>query len=239
VSTLELLPGWSVKCHPASRSHFQSFEDDPAQRDELQAFFSHSSTGMKLLDIGAHHGLFTLAALHCGGSPARVIAVEPSTRAAEILKINLRLNNRADRVCVENIALGPTDGELKMLTTGPAGADYLVVPASTRPDTTFVPQRSLPSLLRETQFQPTHIKMDVESCEYEILESSIEVLASLKPTLFLELHGNMLRARGKDPARVPEMLRAAGYRQFLELGRAIDSCELASRKATARLVCLQ
>jgi FkbM family methyltransferase len=236
---LELLPGWSVKCHPASRSHFQSFEDDPAQRDELRAFFSHSSTVTKLLDIGAHHGVFTLAALHCGGPTARVVAVEPSTRAAEILKINLQLNNRADRVRVENIALGPTDGELKMLTTGPAGADYLVVPASARSDTTCVPQRSLASFLRETEFQPTHVKMDVESCEYEVLESSVELLAGLKPILFLELHGNMLRARGKDPARVPEMLRAAGYRRFLELGRALDPLELASREQPARLVCLQ
>ena len=70
--------GWTVRCHPISARQFALFRTDDALRQELTSFVAHCRPGMRLLDVGASHGLFSLAALHFGGQTARVVAVDPS-----------------------------------------------------------------------------------------------------------------------------------------------------------------
>jgi FkbM family methyltransferase len=239
LSVVNITEEWSLRCHPASRAHFEVFHSDPLQAKELAAFLASTSRGMQLLDIGAHHGFFSLAALQAGGPDARVLSVEASTRAAEILKINLRANGATKQVRVINAALGDVDGQLQMLTTGPAGADYLIIPTEARSDTIPVSVRSMPSLLRETGFKPTHIKLDIEGCEFEVIEAAADLLSELKPVIYLELHGSLLRARGKDPALVISKLLDAGYRYFGCDGEPGDLRFIADRHFDCRLVCVQ
>ncbi len=236
--TVSPAEGWSLRCHPAARHHYEVFRDDPIQAEELRAFAAHCSPGMKLLDVGAHYGLFALAALHYGGADSRVVCVEASPRAARILQANLQLNLAQSQVAVVKCAMGAEDGELPMLTTGPFGGDYFVVPTETRSDTTMVPQRNMHSLLSELHFAPTHIKMDIEGFEAEVIESAVDTLAGFKPVLYLELHGNVLKARGKDPATVMSNLRQAGYSRFLHEMQPVDESALERCQFTCRLVCL-
>jgi FkbM family methyltransferase len=229
---------WSLRCHPAARAHFEVFRQDPAQAQELDSFVAYGTPGMQLLDIGAHYGFFALAALHYGGAEARAICVEPSARAASILRINLAANGVSGRAQVITVAVGAEDGQLPMLTTGPAGSDYLLVPTEPRADTVLVQERSLDSLLRETGFAPTHIKMDIEGYEFEVVAASVELLAALKPILFLELHGTALTARKKDPTEVLRNLRRAGYGTFISFGKTVTEAEMEPYSFNCRFVCL-
>ena len=237
VSTVHITGEWAVKCHPASRPHFDIFRSDPGQSEELAAFFAFAHPGMRLLDIGAHHGFFAFAALHAGGRTAEVICVEPSSKALEILRANLHANEATSRVRIVNAAVGASDGQLQMLTTGPAGSDYFVVPSGPRGDTVPVPVRSMQSVLNETAFQPTHVKLDIEGYEFEVVEASIDLLATLKPVLYLELHGSFMRARGNDPAAVIANLRKAGYRSFISGQTPLDDKLLTQLHFNCRLVC--
>jgi FkbM family methyltransferase len=236
--TVSPAEGWSIRCHPAAQDYFQVFRDDPSQAEELRAFAAHCSRGMRLLDLGAHYGLFALAALHYGGPHSTVLCVDASPRAAGLLRANLALNSAESRVSVVHCAIGAEDGQLPMLTTGPLGGDYFVVPTEERKDTILVPQRSLPSLMAEMRFRPTHIKMDIEGSEFEVIQSGVGLLAGSKPVLFLELHGNFLRARGKDPAIVMANLRQAGYKTMFLGDQPVDQRDLDRCHYTCRLVCL-
>src|SRR5437868_12046222 len=65
---IEIRPGWSVRCHPLAYSHsYHAQLEDPDQAAEFDSFLSYCTERMILFDIGAHFGLFSLAALHFGG----------------------------------------------------------------------------------------------------------------------------------------------------------------------------
>jgi FkbM family methyltransferase len=66
--------------------------------------------GMTVLDVGAHHGLYTLLASKCVGRGGRVIAFEPSSRERRRLARHLRVN-RCRNVEVRPFALGDRAGE--------------------------------------------------------------------------------------------------------------------------------
>jgi FkbM family methyltransferase len=204
----------------------------------LDTFIRECPPGIQLLDIGAHYGFFALAAVHYGGPSARVLCVEASPNAASILNSTIALNPGKDQIEVFNVAMGDRDGTLPMLATGPIAGDYFVVPTEERSDTTLVPQRSLASLLKETRFKPTHIKIDIEGFEFEVVESSIATLKEIRPVLFFELHGDALRARGKDPSAVIGMLQSAGYNRFEMAGHPIQLEEMKAAAFNCRMTCI-
>ncbi len=232
-----LAEDWIVKCHPLSREHFFVFTNDKPQIRELDLFRHNCPEGIRLLDIGAHHGFFALAATRFGGPTAKILCVEASPSASSILKTNLSLNSISNQVTVMNVAAGATDGTLSMLTTGPAAGDYYLVPSETRPDTIEVPQLSLASIIQHSEFSPSHIKIDIEGFEYELIEAAIPLLRNLKPIIFLELHGDALRARNLNPSDVVQFLRAAGYHHFQLEDSDLSLEEMDLHDFNCRMIC--
>src|SRR5712691_2981686 len=95
VETLNFLPGWSVVCHPhAYKVAGRSQISDPEQREEFQNFLAYCGPRMRLFDLGAHFGLFSLAAAQFGG---RAVAVDPSPLAAKMIRTQVRLNRFGDQ----------------------------------------------------------------------------------------------------------------------------------------------
>ena len=232
----ELRPDWTPACHPASRVHFDLFKTDPEQRSELDFFIRHCRPGMQFLDVGAHYGLFALAAHRFGGRSSRVVCIEASPRAARILRANLDANE-ASNVSVLNVAMGAGDGLLEMLTTGPAGSDYFVSVPFGRTDTITVKQLTMSTIMRQTGLRPTHVKIDVEGLEDDVIAGAFDILREHHPLLFLELHGRHLRARQRDPALVISRLRECGYGRIEEAGSEITDKSIAVRGFECRLVC--
>jgi FkbM family methyltransferase len=235
---VQLRPDWTVRCHPTSARSIAMFRDDEDSRRELDAFVAHCTSGMRLLDVGANFGLFTLAALRFGGAGARVVAVEPGPTTARVLGENVKLADEQARVTVIEAAAGERDGELPMLTAGAAGEHYLIASDGTRPDARRVRQLTLSRMAREAGIAPTHVKIDVEGFEHEVLSGARELLESCRPVLFLEVHSAMLRARGRTPEQIFEMMRSMGYSDYQHRGGPI-AAEEACRMQIARLVCMQ
>ena len=237
-SAEEIRPGWSLRCHPASREHFTMFNSDPAQRTELDLFIHYCRPGMQFIDVGAHYGLFALAAHRFGESGTRIVCVEASPKAARILRANLDAND-VRNVSVRNVAMGAIDGSLEMLSTGPAGSDYFVSVPAGRSDTVTVRQLTMSTVLSETGLLPTHVKMDVEGFEDDVIAGALSALKKHHPILFLELHGSYLRARWRDPALVISRLRECGYERIEEAGAEVTDDAIARRNFECRLVCFQ
>jgi FkbM family methyltransferase len=236
-SSAHIAEGITLKCHPLCNGEFSVFSNDPEQQAEMESFIQTISRGAQFLDIGAHWGVFSLLAMKVGGPSSRAICIEASDQAAKVLRENLCLNEVQDLVSVVNSACGEKVGELRMLTTGAGGADYFVVPADERPDTITVPQVSADSVCEAARFQPTHMKVDVEGFEEEVLRGARRVLSRFKPHLFLELHGDIIHRRGKSPGAVLDLLQEVGYSNWFSVdgGRLLSRQDLAEIGFNARL----
>jgi FkbM family methyltransferase len=233
---VEVTADWRVRCHPASRVVFEAHRDEPEFRSELAGFARAATPGMVLVDVGAHLGFFTLAALHHGGPTSRVVAVEPSASALSVLEANVRLAEADDRVTVIHAALGSHSGWLHALTTGAGGLHQLVRPDAPRADTVAVPVRRLDDLVADLGLTPTHVKIDVEGFEGDVIEGGRACLAAHHPVIFLELHGALLRQAGDDAARVLAVLAEDGYAVLEANGRPISARDAAAAPLI-RLVC--
>jgi FkbM family methyltransferase len=212
-STQRVRQDWEVRCHPVSLIAFQTHAEIAEFRQELDGFVQHCTPGMILLDIGSHYGVFTLAALHYGGSKARVIAIDPSPTAKHILIANLKLADKMEQVFLIDAAVGATNGTLSMLSTGASGA-HMLVSSSQRRDSAQITMHTIPSIIEMTGLKPTHIKIDVEGYEDQVITGARMYLEQQKPKIFLELHSKMMRDAGKSPEAVLYSLLDMGYTSF-------------------------
>jgi FkbM family methyltransferase len=217
-NVIEMRPGWSLLCHPAAyRCAYFAQKDDPEQVEEFEGFINNSSKGMILLDIGAHFGLFSFAALHYGGPTARAIAVDPSPIAIRFLNVQAKLNSSADRLHVIQASVSDRAGWQSMVAVGVVASGYYVArtkgyPASELSRTKAV---TLDDLADEFGVTPTHIKIDVEGNEAAVLRGGQKIFSKMPaPILFLEVHNEIVRGFGGNPEETLMLLRAYGYQTF-------------------------
>lgn len=230
-----MTPEWTVRAHPEAVHAFRIHAGDPLYRRELQTFMSACTPGMHLIDVGASFGVFTLAALHYGGADARVTAVEPSPSARRILTANLDAAGVASRVHIVSEALSTPDAAtVAVLPTGAGQAHMMVRGASGRPDVTPVRATTLDAIAEE--HPPTHVKIDVEGFEQEVLRGATQTLRRDRPVVFLELHCGLLRQLGEDPAACLSLLRECEYARFEMDGAPADDAAILGAHI-ANLVC--
>lgn len=235
-STIRVRPDWCVCCHPATAVTFEALATNPDCQAELRSFVELCRPSMVLYDIGSHYGAFTLAALRYGGADARVVAVDPSPQTNRMLRYNCRLAGGSDRVEIVAAAIGARGGMLRMTSTGPYAQWFLIAAQDSSGDYE-TPLYTIGQLAERTQRIPTHIKIDVEGFEHEVLQGGADVIRRHRPTLFVEIHSSLLRSRGVDPVRVLDILGALGYRWIGYEGQSVDSTQYPNA-SIFRVVCL-
>jgi FkbM family methyltransferase len=225
-----MLPGWTVRCHPAVEQFaYQPQLLDPEQAAELVDFVASCRPGMRLLDVGAHFGVFCLAALHHGGATARALAIKPSAAAAALLHTQAALNGVSERLTVIRAAAGARHGRIGMVDAGVLAAGYFVRDTEGRPahDLTMVRMRTLDEVCAAHDFSPTHVKIDVEGAEADVLAGAGDLLSSPQPpVVFIELHNDMVRREGRRPQDTLERLRAHGYAVSTSRGASLDEDDM-------------
>lgn len=218
--TLDLLQNWRVVCHPyAYKVFYRSQIADCEQSVEFRNFLACCSNAMFLYDIGAHFGIFSLAAAHFGG---RAVAVDPSPSAVRMIEVETVLNECSASVQIVCAAVSDSDGELHMLNSGVFSDGYFkgahMRPASELTRTQAV---TVDQLVRRYGI-PTHIKIDVEGHEAAVLRGGEATLSSNSPLLFIELHNEMVALEGGDPSYSLDLLSRLNYTTFALNGEVID-----------------
>ncbi len=208
---MEVRPGWIVRFHPETGETFRVHHANPLFREELDEFIASCTPGMTLIDVGAHYGVFTLAALHYGGPDARVIAVDPSPAAQALLATNLDLNGVASRVTRLETALGASSASIRVLNAGGGRQHQMVRAPEGRTDATEVKTRTLDEVARESRRRITHLKIDVEGFEQQVLEGATHVLSEHRPLLTLEVHPALLAHLGASGQAVIDLVQHFGY----------------------------
>jgi FkbM family methyltransferase len=232
---LDLSSGFSLVCHPrAYKVFYEAQIVDPEQREEFRTFLSHCCDRMFLFDVGAHYGVFSLAAAHFGG---KAVAVDPSPIAAHMIATEASLNGLADRIQILQAAVSDANGVMNMLSSGVFSSGYFKV-AKARPRRELTETQALTIDQMVCQFgAPTHIKIDVEGHEAAALRGARDVLGRTSPILFLEFHNEMVASEGGDPNAALDELASLGYAFFALNGNPIDRRAILARpliRITAR-----
>jgi len=238
LKSLELREGWRLRSHPAAVpfAYFAQV-DDPEQRKEFDGFIARATPNMRLFDLGAHFGLFSLAAVHYGGPTAEAVAVDPSPLAIQMIAFQARVNSVRDRLQTRLAAAGAATGKTSLVAAGIESAGYFVPPTPDHPaaEQTTVPMLTVDGLAAEVG-RPTHLKIDVEGAEGEVLSGAEATLSrGDAPIVFLELHNDILQSRGDDPQEVLRRLQHFGYRLLDDRDEPFEF-RAAKNRAVVRLV---
>jgi len=210
--SVTVLPGWALICHPLAYKIIHRDQIlDKEQAQEFENFVSYCRRDMVLFDIGAHFGVFSLAAAHLGG---RAIAVDPSRTGTQMIETLATLNRLKGKIQVVQVAVTDTSKTMGMLSSGVFSDGYLKV-ARNRPKAELTQCQAITVDQMSDQFgPPTHIKVDVEGHEAAVLRGAKNTLGNFSPLLFLELHNEMVISDGGDPTSVLEELAGYGYEVF-------------------------
>jgi FkbM family methyltransferase len=177
--------------------------------------------GMFVLDIGAHHGFYTLLASKRVGFKGQIIAFEPSPRERKRLLWHLRLN-RCRNVRVESTALGGSEAESDFfLVIGKeTGCNSLRPPAVAEPTKVLrVKVVLLGSYLTQRNIERVDfIKMDVEGAELQVLEGAREFLCKpLRPVILCEVQDLRTQTWGYRARDIVVFLSGLGFHWFVPL----------------------
>jgi FkbM family methyltransferase len=199
--------------------------------------------GMTVLDVGAHHGLYTLLASKRVGRHGRVVAFEPSPRERQRLQQHVHLN-RCSNVRIEPFALGNEDKEdnLHVVEGGDSGCNSLRRPAVTsRTSEVRVRVIRLDDWLAKQRIDGVDfIKMDVEGGELAVLQGTGTLLQTPpRPVFLAEVYDIRTEPWGYGAREIVRFLDRIGYRWFRLLeGGEIQSIPADRQTYDANLVAI-
>ena len=188
----------------------ERFEEE--HRDTVLA---HVKSGMKVLDIGANIGYYTVLFAQKVGPDGRVLAFEPNPAMFDEARHNVSINQFAN-VTIERIALSDRLGELSFFVPaeGRGGHGSLAQNQSfSAVDTIRVAASPLDEVLLGCGFGAVDlIKMDVEGGELAVCRGASRLLSgSRKPVIFFESAEVLCAPFGYRTFQLLALLESWGY----------------------------
>jgi FkbM family methyltransferase len=174
--------------------------------------------GMTVLDIGAHHGLYTLLSSRKVGPQGQVFSFEPSPRERKALLEHLKLN-RCGNVRVEEFALGSEDAQSQLYVvdgkqTGCNSLRPPIVMSGTSPIPVQV--RRLDDWVSEQKLDHVDlVKLDVEGGELAVLHGAGELLKRRpRPVVLAEVQDVRTTPWGYRAKDIIDHLQNLGFSWF-------------------------
>jgi FkbM family methyltransferase len=200
--------------------------EDPMSSAETQDFLELSQGKNAFIDVGAQTGFMSALFARTRTGPTNILSLEPDPQVHTVLNRARELNCLPEthwsilHEAVSNVSgilTMPISNSLHESGKGRSEFGKLIE----------VPSRTLTELAHAQKWLPDLIKIDVESFEHEVLTTSLEFIAKVKPALQLEVHWEMLRQRGLDTGQFLKPLADMGYRGIRNKYRGMDEWERA------------
>jgi FkbM family methyltransferase len=188
------------------------------ERAEMRFVERMLKPGMTVLDIGAHHGFYTLLASKQVGPGGKVFAFEPSPRERKRLERHVRLN-KCGNVQVEATAVGGEGGNLAFFLVEGA-EDYCnsLRPPAVKSATTkiVVAVTTLDNfLIRNGIPKVDFVKLDVEGAELDVLKGSKRLLTgTARPVWLVEVYDIRTSPWGYAAMEIVGYLGGIGYQWY-------------------------
>lgn len=218
---IAMRPGIVWNVDPQSQEAFTWFcYQSPEMVAELDFFLRISADRKRFLDLGANHGVFSLA-FTFGRPEAKALAVDPSPLAFPILQNNLRLNPQCQITPVQ-VAAGSASGTLRMKLNW---HHLEVIPDQTAPESDqikIVPVRTVDSICEENNFEPDLIKIDIEGHELAALQGMEKTLRKNRVEFFLEIHPELISELHYQVSDITDYLQKLGYEPWNLQGEKVS-----------------
>jgi len=202
--------------------------DDKGISRELMAYGVHEPVttellrqeikrGMRVVDIGANIGYYTLQAASLVGESGEVIAIEPVPENVSLLRMNVKANGYQN-VRILEAAIGSDDGTAQLYLAAESNWSSLI---RRHANQSHIDVRlwKLDTLLAEEE-RVDYIKMDIEGSEAEVINGMIGILRRYRPGMFIEAHPT--HVGGKAIVRLLEQLRDLGYETKYVVDKAFN-----------------
>ena len=207
--------GWWLGALDSCRDAIVESRFEPAEWKFVKKFLEK---GMTVLDIGAHHGFYTILAAKRVGSSGRVIAFEPSPRERRRLLSNLKLNHCC-RAKVEPFAISKEDGEALFFVVDGRQTMFnsLRPPAISEPiNRITVRTVTLDSYVEKEQIERIDfVKIDAEGAELDILTGAKKSFGQrFRPLIMVEANDLRTGQWGYPSSNILDALSGLRYRWF-------------------------
>nr|WP_246526725.1 FkbM family methyltransferase [Plastoroseomonas hellenica] len=183
---------------------------EPGTITVIQALIKPGDT---VIDVGAHLGLTVLPAARAAGPGGRVIAVEPGSRVAGLLRRNIALNALDEVVVVHGCAAGASPGKARLSIRPVLGESSLINPITEGPTEEVLVQPLDALVPPGTRIRLA--KIDVEGYELEVWRGMTRIVADNPDlALLLEFGPSHLQRAGITPAEWMSSFVQAGFRIY-------------------------
>jgi FkbM family methyltransferase len=183
----------------------------------LQRFLAAGDT---FVDVGANHGSFSIVASKVVGPKGLVVAVEPQSRKADLVKKSLAVNAQC-KYQVHSFACGDRTGQVDFyIPAGSSGgasifSQYAAVVPHRK---VSVPMRRFDDAIDWNNFPgQVFVKVDIEGSEMNFLRGAKEMIRARKPRIMLEINPTSMTASGEKKNALLEYLRELGYAHVFEV----------------------
>jgi FkbM family methyltransferase len=180
---------------------------------ETQVFLSLLEKGMRVVDIGANIGYYTLLAARAVGQTGRVYAFEPTPRIYELLCQNVQANGFSNVVTIQK-AVANRSGTARLYLDRNNAVNRLS-PALEREGSVEVEVVTLDHYFAHSTAPIDVLKMDIEGSEPLALGGMADVLKRIPEiAIFTELNPFRISELGGTAEGYVAALRAQGFRIF-------------------------
>ncbi len=173
---------------PASGGKLARLYMGTYEREQTQLMQQSFGADSMLLDIGANHGYYSLLAARLSAGAARVLAFEPNPHCLRFLRHHVQAN-RLEHVSVIAAAVGGASGTAWFEDGSGTATGHLAAGGTQQVQVVTVDET-----VATYGVAPTHLKIDVEGSELEVLQGAVETLQRFRPEIFLSTHGAEIHA---------------------------------------------
>jgi FkbM family methyltransferase len=171
-------------------------------------------TGMQIIDIGAHIGLFSACSWQLTGPTGKIICFEPTPGTFSILKETLRLNHCSNVTAVQ-AAVSDKEGSATFYVSSTAGCNSNSLIKNEwggNPVGYEVKLVTIDRIASANSIKPDLIKIDAEGAEQDVLKGGIKTFKDHKPVLILGLHPAFIKEKGDSLEMIWDLLEAVPYK---------------------------
>jgi len=171
--------------------------------------------GDVVLDIGAHIGLFSVAASTLIRPTGKLFAFEPADQTIPLLLKTIVLNDAGEWISVNHAAIGKKSGMATFYVSDIKG-DNSNSMVSYKEDRKLYPKQvalySIDEFASEQHIEKVRfIKLDVEGVELDALKGAKQVLATHKPACIVAVHPEPVMARGDRLEDIYDLITSFNY----------------------------
>jgi FkbM family methyltransferase len=165
--------------------------------------------GMRVIDVGANYGVYTVAAALSVGPTGRVWAFEPMPHCIPFLQRSLELNGCAQATVIP-IAISDHSGSVSFALTAMPETNAVATGRADAADIAQLPASTLDEMAQKNGWRDIDlVKLDVEGHEAQAIRGGAAFFAANSPLVMIEV-----RAVGGVDFAGLELLSGMGYAMY-------------------------